>query len=171
MFHCVRICRAVVPAYLHSIMSVWNGDSEIFKWDLCDQVRLNFQVWFELFVACLFQAHRILESRKNSEYKLNHQCWIIRSRLHKRIAVNFLTLLRQIQCSICLIIHRLKDYLSNIELMHHILRHGSDISGLHEEYSRVFPRSGMKFRHTSNPLSCRSWWSQIWHHTNILFTG
>jgi len=33
------------------------------------------------------------------------------------------------------------------------------------------PHSRMKFRHTSDPLSCRVLWSQIWHHTHILFKG
>jgi hypothetical protein len=39
--------------------------------------------------------------------------------------------------------------------VYRILRHGSRIQGFPEENSRVFPRSGMKFRHTSDPLSCR----------------
>jgi len=45
--------------------------------------------------------------------------------------------------------------------MHRILRHGSRIPGLPEEYSQVFPHPGMMFRHTSEQLSCRVWWSQI----------
>jgi len=55
--------------------------------------------------------------------------------------------------------------------MYRILRHGSRIPGLSEEYSRAFPRSGMKFRHTSKTLCCRVWWSQIWHRTHIPFNG
>jgi hypothetical protein len=54
--------------------------------------------------------------------------------------------------------------------MYHILWKSLHIAGLPGEYSQVFPRSGLKFRHTSNPLSCRGWWSQIWHCTHILFT-
>jgi hypothetical protein len=75
---------------------------------------------------------------------------IIYSQLQKRMAVNFLTFLRQIQHSISLIIHGQKDSLSYIELMHCILRHSSHISCLSDEYSRVFPRTVMKFRHTSD---------------------
>jgi len=171
IFHCVRICPAVVPSYLDPIFSVWNCDSEMCKWDPCDQVCLNFHVWFQLFIACLFEVHQILESRQNSGYSQNHQCWIIYSRLHKRIAVNFSTLLRQIQCSIFLIIHGWKECLSDIGLMYRILRHSMPISGLQEEFSWVFPCSGMNFRHTSNPLSCQGWWSQIWRRTHILFTS
>ena len=163
--------EAAVTTHLFAILSVWNCDTKICERDSCFQVRMNLRVWFRLLVARLFQAHRILESRKNSEYKLHHQCWIIRSRLHKRIAVNFSTLLKQIQCSIFLIIHGWKECLSDIGLIYRILRHSVPISGLHEEFSRVFPRSGMKFRHTSNPLSCQGWWSQIWRRTHILFTS
>jgi len=55
--------------------------------------------------------------------------------------------------------------------MHRILRHGSPIHGLPEEYSPAFPRSGMKFRHTSKALCCQVWLSQIWHRTLIPFNG
>jgi len=53
--------------------------------------------------------------------------------------------------------------------MYRILRHGPRIPGLPEAYSRVFPRWGMKFRHTSKALSCGVWWSQIWHCMHIVF--
>ena len=82
-----------------------------------------------------------------------------------------MTFLRQIQPSISPIIQGLKDCLRDIQLMYYILRHSSHIPGLPEEYSWVLPRLGMKFRHTSDPLSCRGWWSQIWHHMHILFTA
>ena len=55
--------------------------------------------------------------------------------------------------------------------MYRILKHTLHIPGLPEEFTRVFPRSGMKFRHTAHPLSYRVWWSQIWHCTHILFNG
>jgi len=55
--------------------------------------------------------------------------------------------------------------------MYRILRHGSHIPALPNEYSRVFPHPGMKFRHTSYPLSCWGCWSQTWHRLQILFTG
>ena len=41
------------------------------------------------------------------------------------------------------------------ELMYHILRHSSGIPGIPEEYSQVFPLPDMRFRYTSDPLSCR----------------
>ena len=97
---CVRICRAAVLDCIYPILSVWNYDSEICKRDPCDQVHLNFQLWFQLFVHCLFQEHRILELWKNSWYSLIYQCWIIYSRLHKWIIVCFSSRLRQIQCRI-----------------------------------------------------------------------
>jgi len=56
---------------------------------------------------------------------------------------------------ISLIIQGYKDCLSNIQLMYRILRHGSRIPGFSEEYSHIFLRPGMKFRHTSDPLSSR----------------
>jgi hypothetical protein len=51
---------------LHSLLifiiyCLWNCDSEICKWDPYCKVRMNFQVWFQLFVAFLFQAHRRIE--------------------------------------------------------------------------------------------------------------
>ena len=64
------------------------------------QVRLNLRVWFKLFDAWLFEAHQILHSRKDSGYSMNQPYWLIFSQLHKRIAVNISTLLRQIQCRI-----------------------------------------------------------------------
>jgi len=45
-------------------------------------------------------AHWILQSRKNSAYSMNQPYLLIFSQLHKRIAVNFSTLLRQIQLRI-----------------------------------------------------------------------
>ena len=99
----------------------------------------------------------------NSGYSLNEHCWIIYSQLQKRITINFLTFLRQIQHSISLIIQGLKDCLSNIQLMYRILRHGSRIRGLLEEYSQVIPCTRLKFKHTLDPLCWRGWSSQIWH--------
>jgi len=46
-----------------------------------------------------------------------------------------------------------------------------EYSRLTQVYSRVFPPPGMKFKYTSNPLSCWRWWSQIWHRMHILFTS
>jgi len=51
--------------------------------------------------------------------------------------------------------------------MYRILRHGSHIPGLPQESSLVFRHSGMKFRHTSDPLSGRVGLSQIWQITHI----
>jgi hypothetical protein len=45
------------------------------------------------------------------------------------------------------------------------------LPGFPEEESPFFPRSGILFSHTSNPLSCWGLWFQIWHCTHILFTG
>jgi hypothetical protein len=147
----------------------WDCDSDVCIWNLSIRVRPNFQVWFRFFVASLVQAHRILESWKNTGYSLNHQCSIIYSPVHKRIALNFSTLLRQILYSISLIVQGDTDCLSNIELMYHILRHGTRIAGLPEEFSWVSLRSVLrKFSHTSNPVSGRDWWSQNWHCTDIL---
>jgi hypothetical protein len=139
---------------LHSLLILliyctWNCDSEICKRVLCFHVCLNFQVWFQFLIACLFQAHRKLESWKNSGYSLNHQCLTVYSRLHKRIALNFSTLMRQIQYRISLTIQGSTDCLSDIKLMNRILRHGSCIPSLPEEYSQVFPRWGMTSRYTS----------------------
>jgi hypothetical protein len=65
-----------------------------------------------------------------------------------------------------------KDWLSDIRLMYRILKHGSLIPDLPDEYSHLFPCSRMKFRHTSDPLCWQVWRYQIWHCTHhILFTG
>jgi len=114
-------------------------------------------------------VHLTLESRMNSGYSLNLQCWIIYSQLHIRIAINFSTLMGQIQHSICPIIRGLTECLDDNELMYHFLRHGSCIPDLPKECSWKFPCSGMKFRYTSYPLCCQVWWSQIWHCMHILF--
>jgi len=55
--------------------------------------------------------------------------------------------------------------------MYRILRHGSHIPSLPEESSQVLPRSGMQFRHTSEPISCPRWYSQIWPLTYNLLNG
>jgi len=111
-------------------------------------VCLNLQLWFTLFVTCLFQGHRTLELPQISGYSLNQQCWILYNWLHKRIAINFFTFLRQIQHSLSLIIHGWKDRLSDIKLIYSILWHPSCIPGVRTESSRIFPRSGMQLRHT-----------------------
>jgi len=105
--------------------------------------------------------------RKNSGYSLKQQCLKMYSQLRKRITINLSTLLRQIQHSISLMIQEWKYYLSNIELMYHILRHASCIPGLPKEYTQGFHHSGIKFRYTSDPLSCWVWWSQVWHRTHV----
>jgi hypothetical protein len=171
IFLCMRISRAVVRTYLHPLLPMWNCMYKIGKHAPCVQVHLTLHVWFQSFVACEFKSYLILESRQNSGYSLNHQHWIICSRLHQGIAVNFSTLLKQIQCSISLIIHWLHDCLCDIELMYCILGHGLHIPGLAEEHSPLFPCSEMNVRHTTNPLCCRGWWSQIWHRMFILFTS
>jgi len=102
---------------------------------------------------------------------LNNQGWIIYSQLHMSIAINISTFLRPIHHSISPIMQGYKDCLSNIELMYQMLGDGSRIPGLLEASSRVFPRSGTKFRHTWDPLTCQVWWSQIGHRTHILFNG
>ena len=163
--------QAAVTAHQHPILSVLNYDTKICDRDPGFQVLLNLQVRFQLFDATLFRAHRIQQSWKNSEYSLNPQCQMIFRQLHTRIAVNLSTLRRQIQHRISPDIQGWKDGQGNIKLMYHILRHGSRIPGLPEEYRRAFPRSGMKFRHTSMALSSRVLWSQIWHHMHIPFNG
>jgi len=96
----ILLSDSVDAGHFHCLLSVWNCDSDPCEWDPCFQVRLNLQVWFKLFEACLFEAHRILHSQKNSGYSMNQPYWLIFSPLHKRIAVNFSTLLRQIQLAI-----------------------------------------------------------------------
>jgi len=163
--------KAAVTAPLHAISCVWKCITAICQRDRSFQVPLQLLVWFQLLVACQFQPHRIEDSRKNLRYSLNQQYWIIYSRLHKRIAVNCSTLLGLMQSSLSLIVQLEMDSLSDIELMYHILSHGLRFPSLLEEYSQVFPRSGMKLRYTWDPLSCPVLWSQIWHHTRILFNG
>jgi len=96
----IQLLESVEAAHFHSLLSVWNCDSDICERDPCFQVRLNLQVWFKLFDASLFEAHRILQSQKNSGYSINQPYWLIFCPFHKRIAVNFSTLLRQIQLGI-----------------------------------------------------------------------
>ena len=83
--------EAAATRHHHSILSVWDCGTEIWERASCFQLRLNLRVWYRLLVACLLQAQRIIESQKDLGYSLNQQCWIIHSRLLKRIAVNFST--------------------------------------------------------------------------------
>jgi len=96
----ILLWESVEAVHFHCLLSVWNCDSDICERDPCFQVHLNLQVWFKLFDACLFEAHWILQSQKNSGYSMNQPYWLIFSPLHKRITVNFSTLLRQIQLGI-----------------------------------------------------------------------
>ena len=96
----ILLWESVEAAHFHCILSAWNCDNDICERDPCFPVRLNFHVWFKLFDACLFEAHRILQSRKDSGYSMNQPYWLIFSQLHKWIAVNFSTLLRQVQLRI-----------------------------------------------------------------------
>jgi len=150
---------------------MWNCGTYICQWDSSFQAPLNLQVWFELLVTWLFQAHRILGLQKNSAYSPNQQCWIIYSQLQKRIAINFWIILRQIEHSIIIIIQALKGYRSDIQLMYCVLKHGSKIPGVPEEFSWVFVHSWIKFRYSSDPLSCRGWWCQIWHCMHLPFNA
>ena len=93
----ILLWESVEAAHFHCILSVWNCVNDICEWDPFFQVRLNLQVWFKLFDASLCEAHRILQSRKDSGYSMKQPYWLIFTQLHKRIAVNFSTLLRQIQ--------------------------------------------------------------------------
>jgi hypothetical protein len=167
---CQSVEVAVTPR-LHRTLSVSNCDAEIFDFGSSYQVRMNLQLWFRWFAACLVQTHGTLELRNDSRYSLRKQHSNIYSQLHNSIAADISTLLRQIQHGICRIIKGWNDYLSDIELMCRILTHHTRIPGLSEEYSWVFARSGMTFMPTSNPLSCQVWWSQIWQRMHILFNG
>ena len=96
----ILLWESVEAVHFHCVWSVWKCYNDICERVPCFQVCLNLQVWFKLFDACLFEAHRILQSRKNSEYSMNQLYSLIFSQLHKRITVNFSTLLRQIQLRI-----------------------------------------------------------------------
>jgi len=96
----ILLWESVEAAHFHCIFSVWICGNDICERNPRFQVRLNLQVWFKLLNACLFEAHRILQSWKNSGYSMNQPCWLIVSQLPKRIAVNFSTVLRQIQLRI-----------------------------------------------------------------------
>jgi len=96
----ILLWESVEAAHFHWILSVWPCVNDICERDLFFQVRLNLQIWFKLFDAWQFEAHRILQSRKDSVYSMKQPYWLILSQLHQRIAVNFSTLMRQIQLRI-----------------------------------------------------------------------
>ena len=93
----ILLWESVEAVHYHCILSVWHCVNDICERDLSFQVRLNLQLWFKLFDAWLFETHRILQSQKDLVYSMKQPYWLIFSQLHKRIAVNFSTLLRQIQ--------------------------------------------------------------------------
>jgi len=96
----ILLWEFVEASRFHCVLSVWNCDSAICERNPRSQVRLKPQVWSILFDSSLFEVHRILQSQKNSGYSMNPPYWLIFSPLHKTIAVNFSTVLRQIQLGI-----------------------------------------------------------------------
>jgi len=79
LFHTTVFFSVVDSVELQSLLNFiiycpWNCDSAICKQDLGCHVGQDIHVCYQFCIGCEFQAHRILESRMNLGYSLNHQC-------------------------------------------------------------------------------------------------